>query len=63
LTLQDGTPAGHITGAAELPLASGLRLFALAMLRAEAEMSEQPFNYATGSASGTARILAAPPIL
>jgi len=33
------------------------------MLRAEAEADDNPFTYLSGSASGTARILAAPPTL
>ena len=37
LTLEDGTAAGQITSAAELPLASGHRVFALGMMRSEAE--------------------------
>jgi folate-binding protein YgfZ len=55
--------AGQITSAAELPLSSGHRVFALAMIRAEAEVGGHPFTYAAGSASGTARILAVPPAL
>ncbi len=60
LTL-DGAEAGHITSAAELPLGAGTRIFALGMIRAEAEARNQPFTYAMGEASGTARILAGPP--
>jgi folate-binding protein YgfZ len=78
LTRPDGAPAGKITSVAELPLASGRRVFALGMVRTEAEpspqrqepvagdsdeTSNQPFNYAAGSATGTARILAEPPTL
>src|SRR5208282_539517 len=37
LALEDGTAAGQITSAAELPLASGSRVFALGMIRTEAE--------------------------
>ncbi len=57
LTLADGSPAGHITSAAELKLDSGARIFALGMIRAEAEKNEQQLAY-TG---GTARLLTAPP--
>jgi folate-binding protein YgfZ len=66
LTL-DGAAVGHITSAAELPLASspqpasGPRRFALAMVRAEAEAANQPLSYAASPAAGTARLLAAPP--
>jgi folate-binding protein YgfZ len=63
LLLPDGTPAGQITSAAALPLAKGARVFALAMVRAEAEDANQPFTYASGQAAGTARILVAPPAL
>ena len=59
----DGTEAGHITSAAELPLTAGERTFAIAMIRAEAEARNLPFDYATGEAAGTARILTAPPSL
>jgi folate-binding protein YgfZ len=61
LTLDDGTAGGKITSAAELPLASGRRCFALAMIRGEAELHNQPFAYTTGAATGKAHILAAPP--
>jgi folate-binding protein YgfZ len=56
-------PAGHITSAAELPLPGGRRIFALGMIRAEAELGSQPLVYTAGTATGTARILAAPPSL
>jgi folate-binding protein YgfZ len=62
-TAGNGKVPGHITSAAELPLSTGARLFALAMLRAEAEEFDNIFTYASGSASGTARILAFPPTL
>ena len=61
--IEGGKSPGHITSAAELPLPTGPRVFALAMLRAEAEADDNPFTYLSGSASGTARILAAPPTL
>jgi folate-binding protein YgfZ len=62
LTFEDGKAAGHITSAAELPLAKGSRIVALAMIRAEAETNDQPLHYTSGSAAGTGRILAAPPV-
>jgi folate-binding protein YgfZ len=56
-------PAGHITSAAELHLSTGVRTFALGMIRAEAEIGDPSLTYAAGTATGKARILAAPPIL
>ena len=55
--------AGHITSAAHLPLPSGPRFFALGLIRAEAELRNQPLTYTAGTATGTARILAAAPEL
>jgi folate-binding Fe-S cluster repair protein YgfZ len=63
LTSKDGTGAGQITSAAELALSSGRRVFALGMLRSEAEEREQVFAYKAGAEEGTARILEAPPRL
>lgn len=69
LTLEDGTAAGQIRSAAELPLAAGGRVFALGIIRSEAEavagteVRSQVFNYKTGALEGTARILEAPPKL
>jgi folate-binding protein YgfZ len=60
LTLDGGAVAGQITSAAELPLASGKRSFALGMIRGESEARNQPFNYIAGTATGRARILAGP---
>jgi folate-binding protein YgfZ len=57
----DGTVDGRITSAAELALSSGARVFALGMMRGEAETRNEPIAYSAGSAMGTARILAAPP--
>ena len=62
LTL-DGAAAGQITSAAVLKLAAGSRVFALGMIRGEAEARNEPFTYTAGTATGTARILAAPPKL
>jgi hypothetical protein len=61
LTLEGRTVVGHITSAAELTLSAGTRVFALGMIRAEAEVGNEPFKYVTGTSEGTARILAAPP--
>jgi folate-binding protein YgfZ len=63
LALEDGTVAGTITSAAALPLKNGARVFALGMMRAEAEAKSQNFRYKAGSAEGTATILASPPKL
>jgi folate-binding protein YgfZ len=63
LTLEEGKAAGHITSAALLPVPGGGRVFALAMIRAEAETNDQPLHYQSGSAAGTGRILATPPAL
>jgi folate-binding protein YgfZ len=59
----DGAEVGHITSAAELPLAGGSRVFALGMIRAEAEQRNEPLAYKSETATGTARILAGPPTL
>jgi hypothetical protein len=61
--MDGGTAAGQITSAARLTLAAGPRIFALGMIRGEAELRNQPLNYTAGTATGTARILAAPPNL
>jgi folate-binding protein YgfZ len=67
LTFVDGAgksaAAGQITSAAELSLASGSRIFALGMIRGEAELGNQPLTYSAGTATGTVRILAGPPRL
>jgi folate-binding protein YgfZ len=63
LTLDGGAVAGEITSVAQLPLPSGLRIFALGMIRGEAEVHNQPFAYTAGPATGAARILTAPPVL
>jgi folate-binding protein YgfZ len=60
LRLEGGTVGGQITSAAELPFSSGSRVFALAMVRGEAEARNEIFNYSVGTASGTARILDTP---
>jgi folate-binding protein YgfZ len=61
LTSENGTVAGQITSAAELPLAAGHRGFALGMIRGEAEIRNQPLAYIAGESMGTASILTAPP--
>ena len=63
LTFDGGKAAGQIASAVELPLAGGSRIFGLGMIRAEAELRSQPLNYTAGTATGIARILAAPPSL
>jgi len=60
---QDGSAAGQITSVTELTLAGGSRMFALGMVRAEAEAKNQTFSYTAGTATGSARILAEPPTL
>jgi folate-binding protein YgfZ len=57
----DGAAVGQITSAAELPLASGIRRFALAMIRSEAEAKNQALGYSANAGTGT--ILAQPPAL
>jgi hypothetical protein len=61
--MDGGAAAGQIRSAAELRLGTGSRVFALAMVRGEAEIGNQSFNYTAGTATGTARILALPPSL
>jgi hypothetical protein len=61
--MDSGAIAGQITSAAELPLKTGNRVFALGMVRGEAELHNQPLTYRAGTATGTAYILAAPPVL
>lgn len=61
LTSENGTVAGQITSTTELPLAAGRRIFALGMIRGEAEIHNQSFTYIAGESAGAASILAAPP--
>jgi len=63
LTLDGGAIAGQITSAAELQMPTGIRVFALGMIRGEAEIHNQPLTYNAGTATGTAQILAAPPVM
>lgn len=62
LTIGDAQ-AGQITSAAYLPLSAGKRLFAIGMIRAEAEAHNEPLTYGAGAASGSARVLNSPPTL
>jgi folate-binding protein YgfZ len=61
LMCHQGSPAGTITSAARLSLKDGGRLFAIAMLREEAELKGETLTYNCGAATGTAGILAGPP--
>lgn len=58
---QNESPVGTITSAAALPLASGRRVFALAMVREEAEVRNQPLHYVIEQTQVSARILPEPP--
>jgi len=57
----DGAEVGHITSAAELPLSGITRVFALGMIRSEAEARNLPLSYQAGNLTGNAQILASPP--
>jgi folate-binding Fe-S cluster repair protein YgfZ len=59
----DGAEAGHITSAAELPLPGGARVFALGMIRAEAEQRNRPLTYAALENTGTAQVVSGTPQL
>jgi folate-binding protein YgfZ len=63
LTMEDGGQAGLMTSAAELPLPTGKRCFALGMIRGESEARDLALKYIAGTAAGSARILIAPPEL
>ena len=58
-----GAEAGHVTSVAALPLVQGNRIFAMGMIRAEAELRSLPLAYSVGETTGTARILDSPPVL
>jgi folate-binding protein YgfZ len=58
---QGAKASGTITSVATLLLPSGARVFALGMVRAEAEASSRALIYTSGTARGEARILSAPP--
>ena len=59
----EGKPVGHITSAAVLPLASGARTFAMAVVRSEAELPDRHLTYCAEAGAGSARLLTAPPTL
>jgi folate-binding protein YgfZ len=59
--LLEGSPAGAITSAAQLRSKEASRVFAIAMLREEAELKNETLTYNSSAGSGTARILAGPP--
>ncbi len=60
---QEGAAIGQITSAAELKLHPASRVFALGMVRAEAETRDQELAYDATGGAGTARILTALPSL
>jgi folate-binding protein YgfZ len=55
--------AGAVTSAAEVRLGSATRLFALAMINAEAELRNPQFSYEANGIAGSAHILTSPPQL
>ena len=59
----DSTEVGHITSASGLQLSGGTRVFALGMIRADAEGRNLPLSYQARELTGNARILASPPTL
>ena len=59
--LLDGTAAGNITSAAALQLPGGFRVFALGMVRAEAEARNQALQYTTAGTSAKAQLLSGSP--
>ena len=59
----EAVAVGHITSAAELQLEGKTRRFALAMVRAEAELKEHTLTYTSGPDTGRAKLLHAPPAL
>jgi folate-binding protein YgfZ len=61
--LLENASVGQITSSSELTLDGKKRRFALAMLRAEAEVKKQPLAYSVGSEQGRAEILDAAPAL
>ncbi len=61
--LQDGAPVGKITSATELTVDGRMHRLALAMVRGEADVKTGPITYTAGQATGTAKILSAPPVL
>ncbi len=59
----DGIAAGHVTSAAELSFDGKRRVFAMGMIKAEAEARNVPFGYAGEHGGGAARLLNGPPLL
>jgi folate-binding protein YgfZ len=57
LKLENGTAAGQITSAAEFGCGDSRSVFALGMVRAEAEVRKEALHYSCGTVLGTARIL------
>lgn len=55
--MANGTAAGTITSAAEMAWSGGKRVFALGMIRGEAEARKAPLSYAVEAGTGTAKIL------
>ncbi len=63
IALEDGAAAGQITSAAKLKIAGGSRVFALGVVRSDAEAKGGAFRYGAAGEGGSARILDAPPNL
>ena len=59
----NGEQAGQVSSAAALPLEGGVRTFALAMIRSEAEHTPGGWTYTAEGSAGMARLLDAPPRL
>jgi folate-binding protein YgfZ len=59
----ENASVGTITSAVELPLTSGVLRLALATVRGEAEVKNQPLTYVAGATTGKATILDKPPAL
>ncbi len=60
---EGGTAAGHITSATLLALPTGSTVFALGMMRGDAEARNQTLHYSVGTEKGTAKILPDPAVL
>ena len=59
---EEGKTAGHLTSIAEVPISGAARKFALGMIRGEAEARNKPLTYTVNGETGSAWLLAAPPI-
>jgi folate-binding protein YgfZ len=59
----DAKAAGTLTSVAAVQLGGLRRIFAIGMVRAEAEVGNKKLTWATDSAKGEARVLHAPPVL